>query len=150
MRLPASLAVVSLGALLASLGTTGCQSLGAPDRAATTAVSSAVATSLDGAAAADACAESLAAFTAADVRARLDAHAVVARVEPGLAARADRLGLTCEGTLEVTWREVEAEGGEERGERVHVVARRHEGGELAVLVHEAVSAPREAVADSGD
>lgn len=142
MRLT-TIALASLFAVFA----VGCQSLGAPDRAAMTAISSAVTrTSMDATEAADACAESLAAFTAADVRARLDAHAVVARVEPGVAARPDRLGLTCEATLAVTWRDSEG-GPEERGERVRVVAHRQPNGELAVLVHEAVAEPRETVDD---
>ncbi len=104
---------------------------------ASASLSAAEAAGFDTARAESACAESLSAFTAADVRARRDAHAVVARVEPGVVARAERSGLFCEATLDVTWREARDEQvASEQSERVRVVAHRRPDGELAVLVHE--------------
>ncbi len=121
-------------------GLVACRPAGGPE-VATASLSAAEAPS--GPEAASACAESLSAFTAADVRARRDAHAVLARVEPGVVVRIERGGLLCEGTLEVTWREPSDEDpSPERSERVRVVARRQHGGELSVLVHEAAHEDR--------
>lgn len=151
MRFTRSLAVVLAAAALTGL--VGCRSLFASGEASsTTALSSASqpVAAFDAAAAESACAESLSAFTAADVRARLDAHGVVAKVEPGIRAKADRLGLLCEATLEVSFQDA---SGEERSERVRVVAHRQDGigadAELAVLVHEA-AAPRADVVTAED
>jgi hypothetical protein len=129
-------------------GLVACRPAGGPE-VASAALLAAEAPAPSGPEATSACAESLAAFTAADVRARRDAHAVVARVEPGVVARVERGGLLCEATLAVTWHESDdaEETNPERSERVRVVAHRQHGGELAVLVHESAEAePAETVA----
>lgn len=151
MRFPARLAPLLLtAAALAGVANAGCRALQGATDASTTSLSSA-ATPLEAPTEPPSalCAESLAAFTAADVRARLDVHGVVAKVEPGVSAKQDRLGLLCEATLEVSWH---VEGAGERVERVRLVAHRHaSSGELAVLVHEA-AAPRSdtATAEAAD